>query len=88
MKKGQAFWYQCRHLGRRLARTANGRLALVPATAAVGDTVILMAGGKLPLIIKPAKEKSGWTLVGAAYVDGIMQCEAWDEMRCSKIDLV
>ena len=88
MKKRQAFWYQCRHLGRRLARTANGRLALVPATAAVGDTVILMAGGKLPLIIKPAKEKSGWTLVGAAYVDGIMQGEAWDEMRCSKIDLV
>ncbi|KAI4595164.1 hypothetical protein KJ359_007139 [Pestalotiopsis sp. 9143b] len=72
--------------GRRLARGANGYLCLVPAQAVEGDMVILAKGGKAPLVIRPHDEDAGageyWQLVGEAYVQGIMNGEAWNETKC------
>lgn len=72
---------------RRLARTANGRLALVPKHAQSGDQVVLCRGGKLPLILRSASDGKSWELVGCAYVRGIMYGEAWKEARCQVIRL-
>ncbi|KAF2997810.1 hypothetical protein E8E14_005770 [Neopestalotiopsis sp. 37M] len=72
--------------GRRLARGANGYLCLVPAQAMEGDMVILAKGGRAPLVIRPHDEDAGageyWQLVGEAYVQGIMNGEAWNETKC------
>lgn len=72
--------------GRRLARGANGYLCLVPAQAMEGDVVILAKGGRAPLVIRPRDENVGageyWQLVGEAYVQGIMNGEAWNETKC------
>ncbi|ETS75718.1 hypothetical protein PFICI_12662 [Pestalotiopsis fici W106-1] len=72
--------------GRRLARGANGYLCLVPAQAMEGDMVILAKGGRAPLVIRPHEANAGageyWQLVGEAYVQGIMNGEAWNETKC------
>lgn len=72
--------------GRRLARGANGYLCLVPAQAMAGDMVILAKGGRAPLVIRPHTEDAEageyWQLVGEAYVQGIMNGEAWNETKC------
>ncbi|KAJ5659082.1 Heterokaryon incompatibility [Penicillium longicatenatum] len=68
--------------GRRLGRAANGYLCLVPATAEVGDKVILARGGRVPLVVREDGGTGYWRLVGEAYVQGIMDGEAWEEDKC------
>jgi hypothetical protein len=59
--------------GRRLARTERGRLCLVPADVKEGDAVVLVKGGRVPLVIRYERaEQDGshsWRLVG--------ECCAW-----------
>jgi hypothetical protein len=71
---------------RRLARTRDGRLALVPQDAMVGDKVAVCQGGKLPFILR-SMVKHTWELVGCSYVHGIMYGEAWDEEKCVPLRL-
>ncbi|KAM7211193.1 hypothetical protein V8F06_013428 [Rhypophila decipiens] len=44
---------------RRLARTEQGRLAVLPASARVGDRVALCRGGKVPLVLRGLTEARG-----------------------------
>jgi hypothetical protein len=74
-------------LYRRMARTEKGYLCLVPATTRVGDSIALFKGGKVPLVVTPARD-SFWKLVGEAYVHGIMRGEAFDERACQMMFLV
>jgi len=67
--------------GRRLARTAKGHLGLVPEAAESGDSIALLKGGKVPLILRKEDEHM-WRIVGEAYVDGVMKGEAFDEELC------
>ncbi|KAF2664373.1 HET-domain-containing protein [Microthyrium microscopicum] len=83
-----AFSAKLEHLPlRRLARTQQGNLCLVPAATQIGDGVWLCRGGKVPLVLR--KESEGTSrLVGEAYVNGIMGGEAWDEGRLGQLNLI
>lgn len=70
---------------RRLARTTNGYLCLVPAGGKKGDSIALCKGGNTPLILR--SDDRYWTLVGECYVHGIMNGEKFDEEACYKLSL-
>ncbi|KAK7743352.1 hypothetical protein SLS62_010626 [Diatrype stigma] len=75
-------------LGRKLAWTEKGYLALVPEDTAPGDKVVLCRGSKLPLVVKAAGEPNRWKLLESCYVHGIMNGEAWDEGLCEEMELI
>jgi hypothetical protein len=60
-----------------LCTTAKGYLAAVPFTAKVGDCIAVLAGGRLPFVLRPTGNH--YRLVGPCYVHGIMDGEAFPE---------
>jgi hypothetical protein len=79
--------------GRRMARTSTEYIGLVPRDALVGDGVVLLEGGKVPLIIRlneddsPEGTKSKgarWQIIGEAYIHGIMKGEAFNPKQCQR----
>ncbi|KAK6422151.1 hypothetical protein LTR95_016723 [Oleoguttula sp. CCFEE 5521] len=66
--------------GRHLAVTSLGRLALVPNCIQQGDEICLLFGGSTPFVLRKIDSPEGsHTLVGDAYVTGIMYGEAYNE---------
>ena len=61
--------------GRRFCATVAGRLGLVPSSAAAGDIVCVLYGGRVPFLLRPRLEGSGYVLVGECYVHGLMDGE-------------
>jgi hypothetical protein len=68
---------------RCLGRAENGWLCLLPEEAAMGDIVVLAKGGRVPLVIRLGEE--GYSFVGEAYIQGIMDGEAFEEERCADV---
>ncbi|KAM7214283.1 Heterokaryon incompatibility protein (HET) domain containing protein [Rhypophila decipiens] len=69
-------------VGRRFVRTERGYFGLA-AHARVGDLVAVVAGGSVPLVIRPAAaDPLKWELVGDSYVHGVMYGEAFDPSKC------
>ncbi|KAH8729078.1 hypothetical protein GQ44DRAFT_823812 [Phaeosphaeriaceae sp. PMI808] len=64
----------------KLAGTEDGKLALVPYNAQVGDKIALLKGAKCPFVVRLWGAK--WKLVGDAYLYGVMDGEAWNEEEC------
>jgi hypothetical protein len=60
-----------------LCTTAKGYLAAVPFTAKVGDCIAVLAGGRVPFVLRPIGDH--YRLVGPCYVHGIMNGEAFPE---------
>ncbi len=58
-----------------LCTTKSSYLAAVPYTAEVGDCIALLAGGRLPFILRPTGDHSYF--VGPCYFHGIMNGEAF-----------
>jgi hypothetical protein len=54
----------------------------------VGDQVWLLKGSKVPVVLRPAGQSNSWTLIGDAYVHGIMYGDNFEEGKCSQIALV
>lgn len=73
-------------MGRRMARTSDGYIGLVPAKTKVGDCVWLFKGGSVPFIVR--EENGTMRLIGEAYIHGIMKGEAFDEGKCQDIEIV
>ena len=71
---------------RRLARTKNGHLALVPGDAQAGDPIVLCMGGRVPLCVRRGDDAVS-TLLGEAYVHALMDGRAFDESQCEAIAL-
>ncbi|KAK0124626.1 hypothetical protein ONS95_009573 [Cadophora gregata] len=79
-------------VGRRLVRTEEGYLVLVPGGTEVGDRVFLVRGGRVPVVLRERGEEGEegegdgrWEVVGEGYVHGVMLGEAWDEGRCEEL---
>lgn len=54
----------------------HGWMGLVPQDAEEGDRIAVIDGGRVPYVIRPSDREPGcWTLVGDAYVHGIMDGE-------------
>lgn len=73
-------------MGRRMARTSEGYIGLVPARTQPGDCVWLLKGGNVPFVVRD--ESGTKRLVGEAYIHGIMKGEAFDEGQCEDIEIV
>lgn len=61
-------------VGRKLATTEKGLLALVPEEAREGDRVAVLYGCNFPVLLRPAGD--AFRYVGECYVDGLMDGEA------------
>jgi hypothetical protein len=58
----------------------NGLVGTGPNIVEIGDAVVIFKGAKFPYLLR--KEKGGithWTLVGAAYIHGIMYGELFEK---------
>ncbi|KAH7348530.1 heterokaryon incompatibility protein-domain-containing protein [Rhexocercosporidium sp. MPI-PUGE-AT-0058] len=80
---------------RRLGRLENGWLGMMPKGARVGDVLVLVRGGKVPLVVRREALKGAGEdemkmrvrFIGEAYVHGIMDGEIWDEERGGEIEI-
>ena len=73
---------------RRIALTKKGYFALVPSEAGPQDQIVILQGGKVPLITRSCTDTENVkTLIGESYVHGVMFGEAWDEEACETIKL-
>jgi hypothetical protein len=70
----QKFWIQNLH-ARRPFTTNNGYVGVGPASLGPGDLIYLFPGSKTPFIIRALNGET-FSLIGEAYVDGIMHGEA------------
>lgn len=70
------------YCGRRLAYV-DGRLALVPPTAMLGDEVFLLKGGSVPLVAR--KSGKNWRMMGESYVNGVMKGDFFKEKECQDL---
>ena len=61
---------------RSLFKTREGYVGLGPAAAAAGDLVAILLDCASPLVLRPKPEKQ-FLVVGEAYCDGFMDCEAF-----------
>jgi hypothetical protein len=75
--------------GRSMARTKNGKLALVPDSARKGDLIAICKGGRAPLVLRNAASRGRYQIVGEGYVHGVMDVkEGYDEDQCMKLAIV
>ncbi|KAN0115303.1 Heterokaryon incompatibility protein (HET) domain containing protein [Hyaloscypha variabilis] len=80
--------------GRSFFSTAKGRIGLGPGFVKEGDMVCIFIDGNMPFILRPSistDENSYYTVLGEAYVDGVMEGEALnlpEELSRKKYDLV
>ena len=58
--------------------TKDGRMGLAPAAAQVGDSIAILMGCSVPMVIRPTAGKGDWTLIGECYVHGAMYGEMLD----------
>jgi hypothetical protein len=79
--------------GRRMAWSTTNYMCLVPKGAMEGDSIVVLEGGKVPLVIRadksvPKKEDvrklTRWLIVGEAYVHGAMTGDAFRSQQCKR----
>lgn len=56
--------------------TADGRVGLAPREADVGDLICILYGANTPYLVRPKGSGNPMTLIGDAYVHGLMYGEA------------
>ena len=66
-------------VGRRFCVTSEKRIGLVPEKVQVGDSLAAFLGADVPFVLRRAGDRvegfEAYTLVGDAYVDGVMRGE-------------
>ena len=65
--------------GRIMAAFSDNRIGWVPETTKQGDLVFLLEGAPFPFIVRKSTTGSAYTIVGDAYVHGIMDGSLWKE---------
>lgn len=72
-------YYRCRDANleeRRFGITRNGDMGLFPIPTLVGDEICIFQGCKAPFVVR--KQGTAYSLIGDAYVHGLMQGEESD----------
>ncbi|KAI1091292.1 HET-domain-containing protein [Rostrohypoxylon terebratum] len=79
-------------LNLRLFRTAGGHLGCGTTSCEVGDSIWIVQGSRVPLILRPTTfgigEEITYNLVGGTYLHGFMQGEALEGREFHEISLV
>jgi len=73
-------------LGRRYLITEKGHFGLAPASAKVGDAVVLFPGAQLPFAISHSEQEGVNYLVGECYIDDVNLDEFMREKK-NKMDI-
>ncbi|KAK0622465.1 hypothetical protein B0T14DRAFT_513909 [Immersiella caudata] len=67
--------------GWKFGMASMGMMAMVPSRAREGDVIVVLCGADVPIILRALEGCPGqYTLVGAAYVHGIMYGDALEEL--------
>ncbi|TGO18340.1 hypothetical protein BTUL_0010g00090 [Botrytis tulipae] len=61
---------------RRLVGTQNGRIGLTVAATMIGDSIVVLPGCSVPLVVR--RNGTGWRLAGECFVYGLMSGETAD----------
>jgi hypothetical protein len=75
-----------RNIHRKMFRTIQGYIGLAPRLTEEGDYVVLVKGGRVPLVLRPRGGQ--WELIGDCYLHGIMHGEGFEESKCQDIKIV
>ncbi|KAE9381256.1 hypothetical protein N431DRAFT_505662 [Stipitochalara longipes BDJ] len=72
---------------RRFFLASDGLMGLSPALSAVGDLICIPPGCAIPIVLRKIEgtEPPGYTVVGAAYVDGFMYGKAMEMMEAGEL---
>ena len=81
---GEFISYLTHTYGRKIGATSMGYLCLLPKKAEVGDKLVILKGGRVPVVLRP-RDDGSMQFIGEAYVDGIMDGEAFREEDCAKM---
>ncbi|KAF2257359.1 hypothetical protein BU26DRAFT_446762 [Trematosphaeria pertusa] len=65
-----------RKKSRRLMVTIEGYVGMAPCRARLGDSVVVLFGCSIPLILRRVGVREAWQVIGEAYVHGFMNGEA------------
>jgi hypothetical protein len=76
-----------RMLFRRMFLTEGGYIGVAPPQAREGDSIFLVKGSRVPLVMRPHKDDT-WELIGDCYVHGVMHGEAFQEDECAEIMII
>lgn len=71
---------------RRLFTSTDGLIGLAPPDAVPGDEIVLLQGGRVPVILRP--EGSNYRIIGEAYVHGAMYGAMFDASAVREITIV
>ncbi|KAF2269756.1 hypothetical protein CC78DRAFT_452837 [Lojkania enalia] len=91
---GWQYWETAAALLNRLGNgtlcfTRKGYVGLVPGAAEVGDEICILYGGATPFILREDRGSTGtYSLVGEAYIHGIMHGEALAQRNVPRRDFV
>jgi len=69
---------------RRYVLSEDGHFCLAPGCAREGDLVVVLFGGELPFLLRPANVNGAFYMVGGAYIHGLMHGEAvtaWEKKK-------
>lgn len=69
---------------RRLIKTSTGRWGLAPAEAAIGDTICILFGCSLPVVLRrkrTLRRRPRYEVIGSAYIHGSSDGEAMQEWK-------
>lgn len=75
-------------LGRRMFRTAKGEMGLGPPLCRKGDYIFVVAGCRVPLVLRRAEGSGSWEYIGDCYVDGVMQGQQFRRQDCEELWLI
>jgi hypothetical protein len=75
-----------RTIHRKMIRTTKGYIGMGPRSTKEGDCVVLVQGGRVPLVLRPRDHH--WELLGDCYLHGIMHGEGFEEAKCEGINIV
>ncbi|KAI0842610.1 HET-domain-containing protein [Hypoxylon sp. FL0890] len=77
-------------LNLRLFRTASGHLGCGTLSCKKGDSIWIIQGSRVPLILRPTQQEDPTTynLVGGTYLHGFMQGEALDGREFREVTLI
>ena len=67
--------------------TENNRLGTGPVDMQCGDVVALLAGFSIPMVLRRREGVEEFEVVGIAYIEGLMQGEAWPGNGVDIVDL-
>jgi hypothetical protein len=68
---------------RRFFVSENGRFGLAPEDAQEGDSICVLFGCSLPMLLRPRRET--FEVIGPAYFQGIINGEAVEEMENGRV---